>query len=137
MGNIWLPCASFIGTAIFLVCASWRCLRSCAGGVRVLSVGSIVVGLLEIVGSVMLLRHYAGTMDEAFDRCVNDLKDLAAATGTSYQGANLIVYIATGVCLLAFNIAMGRYLMRRWRSKSIGRLGFTACLMRAVGLLVA
>lgn len=115
IGNIWVPCAAFICTAVFLICASWRCLRACGGGVRILSVVSILIGLLTIVGSVMLLCHYAGTMQEAFNRCVGDLYSLSDMFGPSYQAVNLIIYVVGGVALLAYNIAVGRYLMKRSR----------------------
>lgn len=117
IGNIWVQLATIAGTAIFLFCASCRCLRSCSGGIRLLSVGSILAALLQIAASVLLLIRYAGTMSESFTRCVNDLFGLAGMAGVSYMVINLFAYVFAWVLLLVFNVGMGRFLMKRGELK--------------------
>lgn len=113
IGNIWIPCAAIIGTAAFLVYASSSYLRFHSGMTRVWSIGTIVFALLQIIGAMLLLHHYAGTMHEAFYRCVQDLKLLAALAHTSYEAVNIFLWVFIGISLLAFNIYVGRCLLKR------------------------
>lgn len=113
IGNIWVPCAAIIGTAMFLIYASWRCIKSGKGDLRVLPVASSVLALIQIVGAIVLLFHYAGTFDEAFDRCRNDLLYLADIANTSYEAVNIFIWVFFIVAFLAYNIAAGRHLLKR------------------------
>lgn len=113
IGNIWIPCAAIIGTALFLIYASFGCLKLRPGSIRILTVGTILFAVLQIVMSILLLYHYAGTMHDAFFRCVHDLRYLAAIAHTSYEAVNIFLWVFVGVSLLTFNITMSRYLMKR------------------------
>ncbi len=113
IGNIWIPCAAIIGTSSFLVYASWRYMRSHSGMTRVWPIGTIVFAFLQIIGAMLLLHHYAGTMHEAFYRCVQDLKLLAALAHTSYEAVNIFLWVFIGTSLLTFNIYVGRCLLKR------------------------
>lgn len=115
IGNIWIPCAAIISTAIFLVCASCRYLRSHSGMTGVWAIGTIIFAFLQIIGAMLLLCHYAGTMREAFFRCVQDLKLLAALAHTSYEVVNIFLWVLVGSSLLAFNIFVGRRFLKRNR----------------------
>lgn len=113
IGNIWIPCVAIISTAIFLVYASRCYLRSHSGMTRVWAIGTIIFAFLQIVGAMLLLYHYAGTIREAFYRCMQDLKLLAALAHTSYEAVNIFLWVFIGTSLLAFNIYVGRCLLKR------------------------
>lgn len=113
IGNIWIPCAAVIGTASFLVYASWCNMRLHSGMASVWPIGTIIFAFLQIIGAMLLLYHYAGTMREAFYRCVQDLKLLAALAHTSYEAVNIFLWVFVGTSLLAFNIFIGKCFLKR------------------------
>lgn len=117
IGNIWIPCAAIIGTAAFLVYASYCCLRS--GVMVILTIITSILGIIQIASAIFVLYHYVGTMYEAFYRCVQDLKYLAALAHTSYEVVNIFIWVFVGVSLLTFNIVVGRCFIRYNKTVSL------------------
>ena len=64
------------------------------------------------------LRNYAGTMQEAFYRCVRDLRMLAQIFHTTYEAVNIFIYVFLGVAILAFDIISAKLLLRHTRPNS-------------------
>lgn len=110
IGNIWIPCLFIMGAAIFLTYASYRCLRL---GMMVIPASiTSIFGITQIISIILLLLHYMGTMNEAFYRCVQDLKYLATLAHTSYEVVNIFIWVFVGVSLLIFNIVVGRFFIK-------------------------
>ena len=117
IGNIWIPCAAIISTAFFLVYASYCCIRS--GVMVILTIITSILGIIQIASAIFVLYHYVGTMYEAFYRCVQDLKYLAALAHTSYEVVNIFIWVFVGVSLLTFNIVVGRCFIRYNKTVSL------------------
>ena len=55
---------------------------------------------------VLTLRHYGGSFDWAFDRCVSDLQKVAHAWCCSYQCVNLIIFVGFFLLLIGINLVL-------------------------------
>ena len=55
---------------------------------------------------VLTLRHYGGSFDWAFDRCVSDLQKVAHAWCCSYQCVNLIIFVGFFLILIGINLVL-------------------------------
>lgn len=83
------------------------------GMTKVWAIGTIIFAFLQIIGAMLLLYHYVGTIHEAFYRCVQDLNLLAALAHTSYAAVNIFFWVFIGTSLLTFNIFVGRCFLKR------------------------
>jgi len=68
---------------------------------------SIVVTLLYI----KMIKHYGNDIDEAFDKCVDELIALAAVFKISYQRVNIIIFVEMFLTLLALCFVLAYLLL--------------------------
>lgn len=90
----WLPFVAGIASAI--ICPSminviYMLLGACYGHIY-------------LRGFLWMLNHYKLPMDDAFDLCVNDLRNVAKKWNKSYYTVNLIIFVAWYLALMGVNI---------------------------------
>ena len=118
IGNIWVPCAAMVFASAYLIYASVRNFTSADLPMQAVRVLLIAFGGVQILVGSWLLLHYAGTMQEAFYRCVRDLRMLAQIFHTTYEAVNIFIYVFLGVAILAFDIISAKLLLRHTRPNS-------------------
>lgn len=57
-----------------------------------------------LVGYLWMLRHYHHSLLYAFNTCVNDLQNLSARIGISYQALNLLIFVVGWLGIVSSNI---------------------------------
>lgn len=95
IGNIWFPGVLLLVAGSYLVYALLQVCRSRGVSVafKVSSFFVAVLGALQILFTILILAHYAGTMKYAFSTCVADLNAIAGVLHTSYEAVNILIYV--------------------------------------------
>jgi len=60
--------------------------------------------LFYLSGFMWMMVHYHGTMNQIFQRCVQDLVDLAAKWHTTYNMVNIIIFIIGWLVCVSGNL---------------------------------
>lgn len=105
--NLWLQGVALVLSAILpavlsvcLLCSGfsvWRLLLVCF---------LVVYALLHVWAFLRMIRHYHLPFNDAFDLCVDDLKELAGRWHTTYQIVNLLIFVIAFLFLLAVNMGL-------------------------------
>lgn len=103
IGNIWAPALAIIASAICMMInvrnITWKFKTIC-----------YIFGSLQIFIMLILLLRYWGSMDFAFDLCIQDLRALASFFHTTYEIINIIVYFPLFIFPLLINLLLPRFL---------------------------
>ena len=65
----------------------------------------LIYGIINVVFFLKMISHYRSPMNVAFDKCVNDLLNLALRFKTTYNMVNIIIFVVIWLMLLALNIS--------------------------------
>lgn len=114
IGNIWIPAASLLATAGYLICVSLRKRGSCLAALRIFPV---VFGIAQIFVVLWFLCRYALSFKDAFQKTVDDLNYMASVFHTTYEAVNIVVWVFVIVILLATNVLLTRRLARTKAAK--------------------
>ncbi len=114
IGNIWIPAASLLATAGYLICVSLRKRGSCLAALRIFPV---VFGIAQIFVVLWFLCRYALSFKDAFQKTVDDLNYIASVFHTTYEAVNIVVWVFVIVILLAANVLLTRRLARTKAAK--------------------
>lgn len=106
IGNIWLQCATISAAAAWLIYRA-------SSRLSVIRLAAIGFGVVQILMCVATMVHYQGTMHDAFYRCVDDLNNLAAMTGSTYIAVNIYLYVLGWPLVIAADWLWGRLLGAR------------------------
>ena len=71
-----------------------------------LSIGGILDGVVSTALFAWLAVHYRGGAEAAFDRCVDDLLQLAARLRITYQELNILIFVVGFLAVLALQLAL-------------------------------
>lgn len=112
IGNIWVPGIALILAGGYLSIVSSKALvsRNTSAWKKVVAVFSFVAGAAEIFATLLILKHYIGTMNYAFYQCVEDLRYLASIAGTTYEAVNIYIYVFLFVGIVSFDIITGKWI---------------------------
>ena len=80
--------------------------RAGARFAKVLSVFGILDGIISTALFAWLVVHYRGGAEAAFDRCVDDLLQLAARLRITYQELNILIFVVGFLAVLALQLAL-------------------------------
>lgn len=73
-------------------------------------IGFSLWAALHVVGFRWLLKHYKGTYQEAYDRCVEDELMIARKCHISYELVNIIILIVLYLLVLGLNVWLAFWL---------------------------
>ena len=109
--NLWVQGAvlALSGLAPFGI-AIYKLLESFSMGWLLLTIIFAVYGMTYVYAFIKMLNHYHLPLNDAFDLCVVDLQLLAKKWHTTYQMANLLIFILFYLILLGANILICNYL---------------------------
>ena len=109
--NLWVQGAVLVlsGLAPFGI-AIYKLLESFSMGWLLLTIIFAVYGMTYVYAFIKMLNHYHLPLNDAFDLCVVDLQLLAKKWHTTYQMANLLIFILFYLILLGANILICNYL---------------------------
>ena len=71
-----------------------------------LSVCGILDGVVSTALFAWLVVHYRGGAEVTFDRCVDDLLQLAARLRITYQELNILIFVVGFLAVLALQLAL-------------------------------
>ena len=111
IGNIYVEALVCLLTALWV---TWICVRNFRRQRTpergIVMAGGIVYGLMFVGAFILICKHYAMPLNDAFDLCYSELVMLAGKYHTTYNMVNYVIFIGlflvcvTWNCLLAIII---------------------------------
>ena len=108
IGNIYIQGLILILSALSILCTMVKIVRKKKSALLiVMLIASAVYALLYVIGFILICRHYAMPLDDAFNLCVQELQDFGQSFyNVGYIGANIIIFVVGWMILLILNVLM-------------------------------
>lgn len=108
IGNIYIQGLILVLSALSILCTMVKIVRKKKSAPLIaMLIASAVYALLYVIGFILICRHYAMPLDDAFNLCVQELQDFGQSFyNVGYIGANIIIFVVGWMILLILNVLM-------------------------------
>lgn len=119
IGNIYIQGLILVLSALSILYTMVKIVRKRKSTLRIaMLIASAVYAFLYVFGFALICRHYAMPLDDAFNLCVQELKDFGQSFyGVGYIGANIIIFVVGWIFLLILNVLINMFLNKQLISK--------------------
>jgi len=119
IGNIYVQGLILVLSALSIFFTMVKNVRKKQSTLRIaMLIVSAVYASLYVIGFVLICRHYAMPLEEAFNLCVQELKSFGQSFyGVGYIGANIIIFVVGWIFLLILNVLINMFLNKQLISK--------------------
>lgn len=115
IGNIYLQGLILVLSALSIFFTMVKNVRKKQSTLRItMLIASAIYALLYVIGFILICRHYAMPLDDAFNLCVQELKSFGQSFyDVGYIGANIIIFVVGWLFLLILNVLM-TIILKKW-----------------------
>lgn len=119
IGNIYVQGLILVLSALSIFFTMVKNVRKKQSTLRIaMLIVTAVYASLYVIGFVLICRHYAMPLEEAFNLCVQELKSFGQSFyNVGYIGANIIIFVVGWLFLLILNVLINMLLNKQVISK--------------------
>lgn len=119
IGNIYVQGLILVLSALSIFFTMVKNVRKKQSTLRIaMLIVTAVYASLYVIGFVLICRHYAMPLDDAFDLCVHELSHFGQSFyDVGYIGANIIIFVLGWLLLLILNVLINMLLNKQVISK--------------------
>jgi hypothetical protein len=115
IGNIYIQGLILVLSALSIFFTMVKNVRKKQSTLRIaMLIVTAAYASLYVIGFVLICRHYAMPLEEAFNLCVQELKSFGQSFyDVGYIGANIIIFVLGWLFLLILNVLM-TIILKKW-----------------------